>query len=279
MSLILRFISPDGLITPEGAIFLRGLICGLISVAVFYAALICALCFRGGRGWELMLREREDLGGGRRLNFYFFWISQLLGAALICSFMYFIVKQIPAYADLYSEDNLFEDLTVAVLFGTITLLVGIIVKRRKFSKTAPEIALQLFWALIAVGLFFWAMEEISWGQRIFNWQTPEFFNRFNFQHETNVHNFAKDGWSHLYWLFAPILILPTALNLVLQFTKRGSAFFALLLPPPSLLAYTALLSSAVLFINQGELIEEMLTVFSLLYSIRLFWGVSHKPLA
>ncbi len=38
-------------------------------------------------------------------------------------------------------------------------------------------------------LFFVAFgEEISWGQRIFNWETPESIEKMNFQQETNLHN-------------------------------------------------------------------------------------------
>jgi tetratricopeptide (TPR) repeat protein len=32
------------------------------------------------------------------------------------------------------------------------------------------------------------MEEISWGQRIFGFESPEFFKRYNLQRETNLHN-------------------------------------------------------------------------------------------
>jgi len=45
----------------------------------------------------------------------------------------------------------------------------------------------LYW-VFAVGLAFLAMEEISWGQSIFSWQTPSSLSQHNYQHETNVHN-------------------------------------------------------------------------------------------
>src|SRR6185295_2537016 len=31
-------------------------------------------------------------------------------------------------------------------------------------------------------------EEISWGQQLFHWTTPEYWTRINDQHETNLHN-------------------------------------------------------------------------------------------
>lgn len=39
-------------------------------------------------------------------------------------------------------------------------------------------------------------EEISWGQRIFGWRTPEFFSKHNAQNETNLHNIqAVHQWN------------------------------------------------------------------------------------
>lgn len=48
-------------------------------------------------------------------------------------------------------------------------------------------------AAAAAILFFGMGEEISWGQRIFNIQTPEFFLAKNVQSETNLHNLEIGG--------------------------------------------------------------------------------------
>ena len=45
------------------------------------------------------------------------------------------------------------------------------------------------YTLLSIGLFFIAMEEISWGQGIFNVPTPKFFLNYNYQKEMNIHNF------------------------------------------------------------------------------------------
>ena len=39
-----------------------------------------------------------------------------------------------------------------------------------------------------IGILYYFFEEISWGQHIFGWHTPEFFSNINTQNETNVHN-------------------------------------------------------------------------------------------
>ena len=45
-----------------------------------------------------------------------------------------------------------------------------------------------FYLLLALACFYVVGEEISWGQRIFDIETPEFFRRHNLQQETNLHN-------------------------------------------------------------------------------------------
>lgn len=47
---------------------------------------------------------------------------------------------------------------------------------------------RLFFGILALSCFYVTMEEISWGQRILNLSTPEFFEKHNIQKETNFHN-------------------------------------------------------------------------------------------
>ena len=45
-----------------------------------------------------------------------------------------------------------------------------------------------FYVIFALGMFFIGMEEISWGQQLFGWQTPADWNAANAQGETTLHN-------------------------------------------------------------------------------------------
>jgi hypothetical protein len=47
-----------------------------------------------------------------------------------------------------------------------------------------------FYVGLALVLFFAFAEEISWGQRVFGWATPDFLVEANTQDETNLHNLA-----------------------------------------------------------------------------------------
>jgi hypothetical protein len=53
---------------------------------------------------------------------------------------------------------------------------------------AGQRGIGLLYILLGLAAFFVAGEEISWGQRIFGWGTPETLDAINHQGETNVHN-------------------------------------------------------------------------------------------
>lgn len=81
------------------------------------------------------------------------------------------------------EDGPIENASALMLFASSVLLV--INSRRLKSPSKTAITFTLIYALM---FFFVAGEEISWGQRIFNWETTEFFSENNYQNETNLHN-------------------------------------------------------------------------------------------
>ena len=89
------------------------------------------------------------------------------------------------YVQLGAEDSLIENLTAAfyALAGALLVWAGILGKRAR-SKGVLTVLLGLF-------LLFVAGEEISWGQSVFYWQTPDFFQEINRQQETNLHNISS----------------------------------------------------------------------------------------
>lgn len=99
--------------------------------------------------------------------------------------------------DFFSAVYAFEDGLVE--YGTaIFLLVGSLVlvgNARSLGGRGMRLAAVLtgFYALL---FFLGAGEEISWGQRIFGWESSEFFQENNKQMETNFHNLVVGG-THL----------------------------------------------------------------------------------
>jgi len=100
------------------------------------------------------------------------------------------------------ENGFFESLSVLFLFTIFILGLNFILKNNKVDKII-KILVFLFSCLVFVA----AMEEISWGQHIFNFQTNDFFKLHNYQKETNLHNlidgniFSSIIYSSVYTLF------------------------------------------------------------------------------
>jgi len=87
----------------------------------------------------------------------------------------------PFYKNLTKEDGVIENATVFVyLFSFIFSLS--IAKQFKSKK----ILFTLF-LILGIGFFIIAFEEISWGQRMFDFESPDWFPE-NIQDETNIHN-------------------------------------------------------------------------------------------
>ena len=86
------------------------------------------------------------------------------------------------------------------------------------------LALRDVWFPAGLGLFclFVAMEEISWGQRIFAYRAPRYFLENNFQLELNIHNLVETSWRKraLYGVIAGYgVVLPLAC--LLQRVREG----------------------------------------------------------
>lgn len=70
---------------------------------------------------------------------------------------------------------------------------------------------RLFFGFLAIACLYVAGEEISWGQRLFGFLTPDFFNQHNLQQETNLHNFFVGPYDTvlkriLEWIIAVLLV-------------------------------------------------------------------------
>ena len=85
---------------------------------------------------------------------------------------------------LQSEDLIVEWLTVIflVLASTFLLKIFLSVRKNKLSKIR-----KYFFLALSIFFLFWALEEISWGQRIFNFSW-EYISKNNSQNEVNFHN-------------------------------------------------------------------------------------------
>jgi len=88
------------------------------------------------------------------------------------------------------EDGLVEWLTFVILMAMSAFSF---IMSYEFSRSGAEGRAKKVWLFLGCLFFFGAMEEISWGQRIFGIQSPEWFLRHNKQGEITIHNLVLYG--------------------------------------------------------------------------------------
>lgn len=94
-----------------------------------------------------------------------------------------------------SDYNLFVKEDGIIEYFTAFFLLSVsIYSINKLLKTAKVISSKNIGIILFSIIFFFGFgEEISWGQRIFNIETPNFFIENNLQSETNIHNLMIGG--------------------------------------------------------------------------------------
>jgi hypothetical protein len=117
----------------------------------------------------------------------------------------------PAYKWYTGEDQFAE--TMQIVFYLTAFIFNVVVIKNLWSSGEKGIA--ALYMVVLAGLFFMIGEELSWGQRIFGWDTSEKFAEINKQEETNLHNIHGVGstfkWLQMvigaYGTFLPLLLL------------------------------------------------------------------------
>ena len=111
---------------------------------------------------------------------YYFKISQV--------FEFLPYKNQSGYNSLiWFEMGLVEFLQILLIIVSLFFLSQFIKKNFNFFRKSIKIITILY----MLGLLYYFFEEISWGQHIFYWQTPNLFTDLNHQNETNLHNISS----------------------------------------------------------------------------------------
>lgn len=113
----------------------------------------------------------------------------LMTLAIISCYIVFFVFSEEAILSKTREDGLFEYIGALSLFITSFLFLIAFMRQGGGSDFFLFKAKRNYWFLILAFVFLLgAGEEISWGQRIFGWETSESYGQINRQNETNIHN-------------------------------------------------------------------------------------------
>ena len=163
------------------------------------------------------------------------FLLPLVGAPLVA--LSFLDR--PLFRFLTAEDRLLEWAQFVGYLGAAALAA---VVAFSLARRGARVAITCIWALLALGCLGVAGEEISWGQRIFGWETPESLQAANLQEETNIHNIGtvqslnnvallvvglygslapflvqRVRSARFYWLFVPPIFLTAAFFVVFAF--------------------------------------------------------------
>lgn len=109
--------------------------------------------------------------------------------------MPYVIQLIFRYLDpqtVYYEKIFVGEASVTELSTALFLFLSIILALicAKMAKQRDLSAMAILLVIYALGCLFFFGEEISWGQHLFEWQSPEYFLEHNKRSETNLHNMA-----------------------------------------------------------------------------------------
>jgi hypothetical protein len=94
----------------------------------------------------------------------------------------------PDSMDWWSDEDRPFEYGTSLVYGLASLLFVLMVRRGRFPVQSMQRMGQLILAIGAIGCFFIMGEEVSWGQRIIGFDTPEAWAEKNYQQETTLHN-------------------------------------------------------------------------------------------
>ena len=196
------------------------------------------------------------------------FLMALIGAVLVLTLGVYFWDTSYFTLTYAAEDGLVEYGTAIFLFVASLILLRNMVAI-KGRATTLAVVLTAFYALL---FFYAAGEEISWGQRIFGWESGEFFQENNKQFETNTHNMVIGGVHLAKTLFGPVLTTVLLLYLVVlpllypraQWVRRLAHRMAIPVPGMrhAVLALAASLMIAAIDVSRKWEVYEL--VFSLL---------------
>jgi len=109
----------------------------------------------------------------RKYKVYFY----IAIASLVTLYGLSLIVDLDLAIKLNREDGLVENLSALAFFTTAIIFFILFIRTRHL--------INLLFALVFI---FGAGEEISWGQRLLNFEVPEALNEINAQDEFNIHN-------------------------------------------------------------------------------------------
>jgi len=158
--------------------------------------------------------------------------------------------------------------TLAVI---LLLVVSIYLIRSGSIAINKRLGFKVILVLFLMGSFSVVvmMEEISWGQRIFGWETSESFKELNTQDETNIHNAIFLKGMAVEHIFTLLLSLVVYISIIL---RNRIPFMAIqsLLPSEKYFYQPSIFFFLSLFRMNDNLVESIIYLFLFFHSRDIF---------
>jgi hypothetical protein len=125
------------------------------------------------------------------LNFSFAVITLVTISGLLCVGLGGHFTDTATLTWISREDGLIEQITAFIFLVCSLLSAHTAIKVHSRYR-------RIVFGLFAIGFFLCFGEEISWGQRILGFETPEAFQEYNVQNEFNLHNLGGYLIDHMF---------------------------------------------------------------------------------
>ena len=166
-------------------------------------------------------------GGEHRVNRLFFKIGSTLLGFLIA--IKILAGETSSYRRSLEEGGIVEWATFLLLLISAYILFSC-------ARNMRSILFKAVYYILSTFSFIIGMEEMSWGQMIFNWKTPSQLALINDQGETNLHNieFISTHTDLAYGLILALIIFVTLISdRSIKQTKNKNFYTSLLDLAPS----------------------------------------------
>ncbi|MEX0895773.1 MAG: hypothetical protein WDZ94_02420 [Patescibacteria group bacterium] len=244
-------------LTPDNFVYSRLRVNAIVMLTNLHFLIVVYLVGQTNAWWKSMLP--------RLLMILPLW---LLSVSYLVSLLPF-----DAFASYSQEDGVIENIQVVVLVVTVFVCF-----RKAAAWFTQSKKLQAtFFALLASGFLLLALEEISWGQRIFGWQTPESLAAVNVQNETTIHNIGILNQLQLvgYLLISGAGLLFSASKNMRRWQVRDYFWYP---HPGSIVLFSCIFVFYSYFTFFNESVHQWTEMFELLLYVSLFFWILNDKL-
>ncbi|HKQ81367.1 MAG TPA: hypothetical protein VJS42_04175 [Steroidobacteraceae bacterium] len=194
-------------------------------------------------------------------------VSVLAGLAIIGLYRY--GTRFHLHMPMFNKEGFLENLTFFLDGWAAALLTFAATRTYRHRTDGIDALIAAGYALCGALLFLVAMEEISWGQQLVTFQTPEAWRELNRQGETTLHNLASRDALTFAWKVVGVsfAVGVVALTALAHWGKQKLMLY--IAPHPTLIPLAALTAYASVRVHP-EIAEILIAIFFAFYGYRAY---------